>query len=317
MPESGEQLSLARHLPLGDGIVITEDDHSTLGARNPEFEDSDLPAQWLPSNRAAQECLTLQAMAVPLSPVGRIFGVDVLAPAARRSYSGALAEIELAESFPALGVEWTILHSVPIDDDGQRQYSVVDHLLIGPAGIFTITVRSHSGQNIWVGERTFLVDGERLTHFDVAEKVASAATQLLNAVLLTSGTEVDVVVTPCVAVDSPATLQIRQHAGRTRVSTARNVIPWLTSLPRLYSPAVVDALSAAALQRSTWPAQPRRSVSDMHRQREDFDLLRHRVASARLRRLIWAGIGIIASYTAVIANLTGLTASELTAALGS
>ena len=308
---------LARHLPLGDGIVITGDDCSTLDAVQAESGESVVPAQWLPSNHALRECLALQAEAVPVSLFGRLFGVDPLSRDARRSYSGALAEIALADSFAALGAEWTVVHSVPVGGGLPGQFLAIDHLLIGPAGLFSITVHSHAGQDIWVGERTFLVDHERLGHLAVAEEAASAASRLLTAALAAEGTAADIEVTPCVVVDSPATLQIRQHAGRTRVTTARNVTPWLMSLPRLFSPAVVDALAAATLQLSTWPVNPEMQSHDVHRQRDDFDRLRLLVASARLRRLIWAGVGVIVSYTAVIANVAGMTVGELSSALGS
>ena len=56
---------------------------------------------------------------------------------------------------------------------------------------------------------------------------------------------------------------------------------------------------------------------DVHQKRDDFDRLRLLVASARLRRLIWAGVGVIVSYTAVIANVAGMTVGELSSALGS
>jgi hypothetical protein len=111
-------------------------------------------------------------------------------------------------------------------------------------------------------------------------------------------------------------MRIRQRTGRIQVITARDFTAWLASLPRLFSPAVVDTLSGVALQSSTWPARPAVQSRDVHHQRDDFDRLLLQIASARLRRLIWTGLGVIASYAAVIVNSSGQSALELLSALG-
>lgn len=268
-----------------------------------------------------RECLALQAEAAPLSLFSRLFGVDPLSREARRSFSGALAEIALAESFAALGAEWTVVHAVPagavaVVGTLSGHHPVIDHLLIGPAGIFSITIHGHAGQAIWVGERTFMVDDERLGHLAAAEEAASGASRLLTAALAERETAVDVVVTPCIVVDSPYSLQIRQRPGRIQVNTARNFPSWLAALPRPISPAVVDTLSTVALQASTWPASPVVQSTDVLRQRDDFDRLCLRVAAARFRRLIWTGLGVVVSYAAVIVSVSGQTALQLASALG-
>ncbi|MHC5796753.1 nuclease-related domain-containing protein [Lacisediminihabitans sp. FW035] len=290
-----------------------------MSAARADAENPVAPARWEPSNHALQHCLALQAEAAPLSVLARLFGVDPLARDARRFYSGALAELALADSFAALGSEWTVVHSVPVGTASPRRHPAIDHLLIGPAGIFSVTAHSHAGQAIWVGERTFMVDDERLDHLATADEAAAAASGLLTAALALRGSAAELVVTPCIVVDSPATLQIRQRPGRIQVTTTRTFTAWLASLPRLFSPVVVDTLSAVALQSSTWPtalaADSAADNKDAHRRRDEFDRLRLHIASARLRRLIWTGLGVVASYTAVILSLTGETALQLASAL--
>lgn len=303
------QTARARNLPLGDGIVTTGDDRSTLPAPQRQAGDSNAPESWLPPNHALRECLALQAEAPPISLVARLFGVDPLSRDARRSYSGALAEIALADSLAALGDEWTVVHSVPVGGDiAAGHYPLaLDHLVIGPAGIFSITIHSHAGQAVWVGERTFMVDDERLGHLADAEKAASAASRLLAAALKASGTAADVVVTPCIVVDSPSTLQIRQRADRIQTSTARDFTAWLAALPRLISPTVVNALSGVSLQASTWSVSAVVPPNDAHIRRDDFDQLRLHIDSARLRRLVWTGLGVILSYSLVISSASGFS----------
>ncbi len=269
-----------------------------------------------------RECLLLQARATPLSLFSRLFGIDPLDRDARRSYSGALAELAIEEALAALGSAWTVLHSVPIAVDGSEgrpdtasDATVVDHLLIGPAGIFTITTHSHAGQSIWVGERTFLVDDERLSHLAAADDAGSAVSRFLAAALAAEGTKLDAVVAPCIVVDAPETLEIRQRTGRTTVITAHTFAPWLNELPRLLSPVAVESFARAALRASTWPARCS-PHQDAPQPLADFDPLRRRVASARLRRLIWTAVGVVLSYALVIASVAGLSLFGLPTALG-
>lgn len=50
---------------------------------------------------------------------------------------------------------WHVLHSIPV---GQRG-SDIDHLLIGPGGLYTINTKNHPGKTIWVGEHAIKVNG--------------------------------------------------------------------------------------------------------------------------------------------------------------
>ncbi|MBG6212216.1 hypothetical protein RCH23_000129 [Cryobacterium sp. CAN_C3] len=41
-----------------------------------------------------------------------------------------------------LGPEWTVLHAVPVGSGS----SDIDHVVIGPAGVFTINTKNHTGK---------------------------------------------------------------------------------------------------------------------------------------------------------------------------
>ncbi len=55
---------------------------------------------------------------------------------------------------------WRVLHSVPV---GAGQ-SDIDHLLIGPGGVFTINTKNHPGGKVWVGQPAIRVNGQP-THY--------------------------------------------------------------------------------------------------------------------------------------------------------
>ncbi len=330
VPRATRSRRSTRNLQLEHGIVITGDEGSIPSVQSAPAGESMRaghpvqPLQRMPPLSALRECLSFQADEPPQSFLSRLFGVHPIAREARRSFSGALAELAVTESLSALGSEWTVVHSVPVaghkqDDHRLVEHRVIDHLVIGPAGIFTLSVESHAGQALWVGERTFIADGERLDHLAKADETGRAVTRLLGSALAAAGVALEIVVTPCVVVDAPATLEVRQRPGRIQVVTARSFSAWLTGLPRLISPTVLEEVVAVAVAASSWPSSPLDHLDtevDAHERRAEFERLRLRVSSARLRRLLWTGLGVVVSYGAVIVNLGGLTALELTSALG-
>ena len=300
-------------------MVKTGDERSSLPARLSQALDSVALLERMPPYTALRECLSLQSVAPSQSAFSRLLGVDPLVREARRSYSGAQAELAVAECLAALGSEWTVLNSVPVTEEGFEDQLVIDHLVIGPAGIFTLSIQSHAGQSLWVGERTFIADGERLNHLAIAEEGGLAVARLLTAALAAGGAILDVVVTPCVVVDAPARLQVHQRPGRVQVVTARTFASWLTGLPRLKSPMAIEEFVTVAVSASTWPmSQPANGegMADIRHRAAEFELLRHRVSSARIRRLLWTGLGVVMSYATLIANLSGLTVLDLAASLG-
>jgi hypothetical protein len=283
---------------LGDGIAITGDDRSTLSEpRLPAGEPVVAP---VPPYAALRECLRIQSAARPLSTFSRLFGIDPLAAPARRHFSGGISELSVARTLAGLDSSWTVLNSVATAG------GLVDHLAIGPAGVFTIVVHSHAGQRVWVGERTFIVDDQRLAHLAVAEAQAEAISGRIDSVL--GDGIADTVVTPCIVLDSPGELRIHQRPGRIEVVTARSFAAWFGALPRLLSPSASAAIAAAAVHQSEWsagsPAGPQRTAADVV---ADFEHLVGRVTQARFRRLLWTGLGVVVSYALVIVSASGLT----------
>lgn len=53
-----------------------------------------------------------------------------------------------------------MLHSIPVG----KGKSDIDHLLIGPGGVFTVNTKHHPGGRIWVGKHAVRVNGQP-THY--------------------------------------------------------------------------------------------------------------------------------------------------------
>ena len=71
---------------------------------------------------------------------------------------------------------WHVLHSVPVGTRG----SDIDHVVIGPGGVWTINTKRHPGKSIWVGRTSVLVDGHRQPYLRNSRHEADRAGRLLT-----------------------------------------------------------------------------------------------------------------------------------------
>lgn len=71
---------------------------------------------------------------------------------------------------------WRFLHAVPVG----RRGSDIDHLVIGPGGVFTLNAKHHPRADIWVGGDTFLVNGARQPYVRNSRHEATRAARLLT-----------------------------------------------------------------------------------------------------------------------------------------
>lgn len=72
---------------------------------------------------------------------------------------------------------WHVLHGVPVGTHGAD----IDHVLIGPGGVFTINTKLHPRKKIWVGEQQIRVDGRPVPYLRNARYEATRASRLLSA----------------------------------------------------------------------------------------------------------------------------------------
>ena len=70
-----------------------------------------------------------------------------------------------------------VLHAVPVGNRG----SDIDHVVIGPPGVYTVNTKKHPGKKVWVGGSTIMVDGQRKPYVRNSEHEAERASRLLSA----------------------------------------------------------------------------------------------------------------------------------------
>ena len=71
---------------------------------------------------------------------------------------------------------WRVLHSVPV---GQRDADI-DHVLIGPGGVFTINTKRHPNKSVVVRGDAIRVDGQRRPYVPKSRHEAARAAKLLT-----------------------------------------------------------------------------------------------------------------------------------------
>ncbi|MBK3571741.1 NERD domain-containing protein [Streptomyces sp. MBT62] len=67
---------------------------------------------------------------------------------------------------------WRVLHGVPKSNGGD-----IDHLLIGPGGVFSINTKCHQGASVWVGDTMAKVNGGQPAPYARASRAEAAYVQ--------------------------------------------------------------------------------------------------------------------------------------------
>lgn len=105
----------------------------------------------------------------------RLFGIHTNERAKR---VGALGEQMVAGRLSRLPEGWRVLHAIVRSATGTD----VDHLVIGPAGVFTVNSKYHAGKTVWVGGDNVRVGGGKPPYVPAARSEAKISARLLSAV---------------------------------------------------------------------------------------------------------------------------------------
>ncbi|MBD7956255.1 NERD domain-containing protein [Microbacterium sp. Sa4CUA7] len=267
--------------PTDSAIVVELPAEPELLASSPQTAgDPDILRLRAPGSAVIAQTLSMQATAPKRSAIQRFFGVSPLSAEARSWFSGALGEIEVARIIDQLGPEWHAIHALPVGTRG----SDLDHLLIGPAGVFTINSKHHQGGKVWLASRNLTVNGRRTDHLRNAEHEATRAAKLLSR-----GAETPVDVTPIVALVGVGKFTVHERPERVVVLLSPRLASWLRGRPQGLAPAQVAELFDRAVTPATWghPPIPSADLGAFAELREEF-------MSARRRRRAWSMGGLVA-----------------------
>ena len=173
--------------------------------------------------------------------VARVLGVHTDERAWR---VGARGERIVADELGKLGEGWSVLHDIAV---GTRNANI-DHVVVGPGGVFTVNAKFHAGKAVWVGGDTVLIDGHRQPYVRNARHEAARASRLLSAAY---GRQVPV--TGIVAVLAQSwTVKAQPADGAVLVLRPSMVRRLVQTLPVCSDSDEVDRLVMCARRSTTW-----------------------------------------------------------------
>lgn len=137
---------------------------------------------------------------------------------------------------------WFTLHAVQWPSGAD-----IDHLAIGPAGVFTINSKRHKGKAVWYGDSAMTVNRTPTRYIPISQHEARRTSELLSRVC---GMVVDV--RPVISVVHAATLTVKGAAPPVLVLTVDQLDRVLSGLTPVLSPDQVARIYAVARDPGTW-----------------------------------------------------------------
>lgn len=175
-------------------------------------------------------------------------------------YRGVLGERRVAAELARLGEHWVVLHSVPVG----RGSSDIDHVVIGPPGVFTINTKYSPGKSVWVAGYGLFVDGQKTRYVPNSMTEASRAADLLSRAC-----GLTVPVTAIITFVDPGEMSQKAPAGDgengppVMVLGERQLLAAMNGRA-VFSPEQTARIANAAILPSTWHMAPKPSTVGAH-----------------------------------------------------
>lgn len=249
--DSASAVTAARPAPLPPRRVRRTETVSTSPAVEVGWTDlaAHLPGQ-LTRERAEEEW-EVRKEAYPIrSRLGRLLNVHTDERAWRIGADGEEAVGDQLGKLARKNPRWHVLHAVPVGERG----SDIDHLVVGPAGIFTINAKHHPDAKIWVGKDQLRVNGHVEPYIRNSRFEAKRASRLLSAAV-----GFEVAVDALVILFGVKDITIKTEPGEKDGSTVhvkyrRQVVRWLGKQPTRLTDDQVEAVYEQARRSTTWVA---------------------------------------------------------------
>ena len=159
---------------------------------------------------------------------------------------GADGEQAVAAQLAKLGREWHVLHAVRVGENGAD----IDHVVIGPSGVFTVNSKNHPGKRVWVGGDTFMINGFRVPYIRNSRHEARRAARLLTQ---QAGFPVEVSgVVAVMGAHRGFTIRSQPKDGAVVVVPRKHICEHLLTRPQRLTAREIDAIYGVARRSSTW-----------------------------------------------------------------
>ncbi|MFF9819009.1 nuclease-related domain-containing protein [Streptomyces sp. NPDC014006] len=137
---------------------------------------------------------------------------------------------------------WFTLHAIQWPSGAD-----IDHLAIGPAGVFSINSKRHRGKTVWYGDTAVTVNGSPTRHIAVSQSEALRVSRAL-----TRRCGVDVPVRPVISVVHAAKLTVKGANPPVLVLAVEDLGRVLSGLSPVLSSDQVARIYGVAREARTW-----------------------------------------------------------------
>ena len=138
---------------------------------------------------------------------------------------------------------WRVLHAIPVGERG----SDIDHLVIGPGGVYSLNTKHHPGAKIWIATNTFMVNGHPQPYVRNSRHEAQRASRLLS-----TATGRTVTVTAVIVLVGPESITIKEAPDGVHVASCTRIAKWLVNRPEVLDHESIDAIYTPARNPTTW-----------------------------------------------------------------
>jgi len=236
-----------------DRLYVTHETGARVGSVDLQSGEvaADDPVLEARVRRAAQAYLRSDVPELVLPVTSELASIDALEGAGREAWLGEDDDHRRGERGSPVRVRldrladdgWQAVHDVPLG----RQGTVLEHLLVGPGGIFTIAERRHPGSHVRAASRTIHVDGRAVPYLRDARLEAARVQGLLQSAGCSGAG-----VRPVLVVTGDLERDVQDPPQDSLVIARHEVPNVFRRLPERLDPARVSAIAQVARRRATW-----------------------------------------------------------------
>lgn len=164
----------------------------------------------------------------------------------RAQRAATKVEQRITDELDDLPGGWFALHSIEIGAIEEHPCHL-DHVVIGPGGVFTVHVDHQQAAKVWVSEHTVTINGR---HSDLLRQARFGARR--SGGLLSGACGFDVTVQSMLVLVGAANVQTLSRPAEVHVRDQHDIRDWLCKQPVRLAAEVAAAIHERALLSNTW-----------------------------------------------------------------
>jgi Nuclease-related domain len=160
--------------------------------------------------------------------------------AERAEHAALKEEQKIGAELVDLPAGWFVIQSIDLDcfDHHDPDDLHIDHVVIGPGGVFTIYVEHQPGAKVWVSEHAVTINGRESNRLRRARFEARRSSRVL-----TDACGFNVTVQSVLILIGAATMQTLSHPAEVHVRTQHDIRDWLCRQPPRLDSEMVRAIN--------------------------------------------------------------------------